>query len=62
MRVLHVVLLLPLVLGILRSVVTQMQLIVPAKSRWITPPERRRARYFQGNTVDPGFQGCKLSA
>lgn len=59
MRVNNVVLSLPLVLGILRPVVTQMQLIVPAKSRWITPPERRRARYFQGNIVDLGFQGCK---
>jgi hypothetical protein len=55
----YVILSLPLVLGILRPVVTQRQLIVPAKSRWITPSERRRARYLRGNTVDPGFQECK---
>ena len=61
MRALNVVLPLPPVLGISRPVVTQMQFIVPAKSRLITPPERRRVRYFQGNTFDPGFQECKLS-
>jgi hypothetical protein len=59
-RVLEVVL--SLLLGVLRPVVTQMQLTVPAKSRRMTQPEHRLARYFQDNTVYTGFQECKLSA
>lgn len=62
MRVLEVVLSVLLVPGVLRPVVAQMQLTVPAKSRRMTQPERRLSMYFQDNTVYPGFQECKLSA